>query len=475
MPKSDLSSWHMPLRPTTLRCFISIAATLSLVGCKGTDNTGSSPVVEPNAQEVVVPVANAKLDYKPVPAGTALADTVRVRFAIYFLPTPTIRPEKEFKRLVRSRYSFLSLAPERESGTTPFAVVGAPDMSEFAPPTVETLKYIGRGLSPEDRTAVQASQEAWLVDFSLSQTEAASQHREVMKLMAELAKKTGGLLWDESTRQLFSHTTWADRYADWDLNSPKSWSLYTIHSYQDGELQRVVSLGLEKFGLPDIAVRDVSRGDTVGMTGLINLVAQTLRSGAKVDEDGVLVVDTKIAPDTWELLEGGKGTAKVILAVGERLEGDADNRLWEIVFPGGPESETQSRQQAFLHELFGATDEIVHSVHDEELKAASRLGLVELGAMKEEFQTKWPVGDTLLVKSPFDTDDGGTEWMWIEVVSWQGEEIKGILQNEPFSISDLKAGARVESRFDLLFDYIRHHADGTTTGNGTGVVLSKRE
>lgn len=451
-----------------------MAIVLSL-GCKEKDKTSASPVAEPYAQKTIETKSEPELKHESVPPGSPLAESVRLRFGIYFVPTSKDVPGEVFKRLVRSSYKFLSFSVDQESGIVPFAVAKSPNISDFAPPSLETLKYTGHGLTSEDETSVQESREVFLVNFSLSSIEPSTHHREAMKLMAALAKKTGGLLWDESTGQLFSQSEWANRYKDWDLESTESWLLYTISSYKDGELRRMVTLGLEKFGLPDITVRGVSDGDTVGMAGLINLVIQTLRDGAKVDEDGLLSVDTNAVVGSWKILDGGKGSAKVTLAVGKRLEGDADNRLWEIVFPGGPDSELQTRQQAFLQNLFGATDEIVQSVHDEELEAASQRGLAKLAAMKDEFQKNWPVGDTLLVKSPFETDEGGKEWMWIEVVSWKDDEIKGILQNEPFSVTGLKAGARVESRFDLLFDYTREHADGTITGNGTGAIIGKRQ
>jgi uncharacterized protein YegJ (DUF2314 family) len=452
-----------------------LAATIALsVGCKDKENTFSS-VPESYAQKTIEPKAGEELNYEPVPVGSPLRETVRLRFAIYFLPTSKRDPQGVLRRLIKSRYTFLSLSEDEDSGVVPFAVVHSPNISEFYPPDVAALEYIGRGLNSKDIAAVQTTQEALLVDISLLQKDGATQHREVMKLMAELATKTGGILWDESTRELYSQDAWVARYADWDLDSQEIWSLFTIHSYRDGELFRLLTLGLEKFGLPEIAVRDVSSGDAVGMSSLINLVVQTLRSGATVDEHGVLSVDTLSVPGSWKILDGGLGTANVTLAIGTRLEGDADNQLWEIVFPDGPDSEAQIRQQALLQQLFGATDELVQGKHDDELELASSRGLAKLATLKTEFQRDWPVGDTLLVKGPFETDEGGNEWMWIEVVSWKGNVLKGILQNKPFLVRELKAGARVESKFELLFDYRRHHADGTISGNETGAILSQQQ
>ncbi len=59
----------------------------------------------------------------------------------------------------------------------------------------------------------------------------------------------------------------------------------------------------------------------------------------------------------------------------------------------------------------------------------------------------------LLVKAPFATRAGGNEWMWVEVVRWEGNRISGILENDSYQVEGLKAGARVEVDEASLFDY----------------------
>ena len=76
-----------------------------------------------------------------------------------------------------------------------------------------------------------------------------------------------------------------------------------------------------------------------------------------------------------------------------------------------------------------------------------------------------------MVKGPFKTASGGNEWMWIEVVRWKGSKIEGILENDPFQVPNLKAGARVEVEEDSIFDYIYRHADGTREGNETSALI----
>jgi uncharacterized protein YegJ (DUF2314 family) len=84
-------------------------------------------------------------------------------------------------------------------------------------------------------------------------------------------------------------------------------------------------------------------------------------------------------------------------------------------------------------------------------------------------------GEFIQVKSPFDTPDGGREWMWVEVTSWTGDKIKGLLSNEPFNIPDLHAGQVVEVSEADVFDYIRRLPDGTQEGNETSKVMKEAQ
>ena len=60
-------------------------------------------------------------------------------------------------------------------------------------------------------------------------------------------------------------------------------------------------------------------------------------------------------------------------------------------------------------------------LHDEELLAASDKARLELLAMKADVQANFAAGWSVQVKGPFAMDGGGNEWMWVEVLSWQGE------------------------------------------------------
>jgi uncharacterized protein YegJ (DUF2314 family) len=160
--------------------------------------------------------------------------------------------------------------------------------------------------------------------------------------------------------------------------------------------------------------------------------------------------------------------------VARRDQGDPENRLIEIVFPG-PSLRRQERHSALLAELFGTQDEVVGVRHDDEVLAASARARKAVLKHKPRYASEPPLGEQLLVKAPFATPDGGNEWMWIEVVRWQGTTLRGVLQNEPHQVPGLKSGARVEVQESSLFDFILIRPDGTREGNETGALIEKRQ
>jgi uncharacterized protein YegJ (DUF2314 family) len=163
-------------------------------------------------------------------------------------------------------------------------------------------------------------------------------------------------------------------------------------------------------------------------------------------------------------------TTIVTLARNEPQKGDARNRLVGIVFPG-PSRDLQIRQTAMVDELFGSHDALKWVGHDAATLAASARARAALLAHKARYRNGPPFGEQLLVKAPFPTPGGRNEWMWLEVVRWEGSTLHGILQNDPFEIPGLKAGARVEAQEDSLFDYLLTHPDGKREGNETSKLL----
>jgi len=440
------------------------------VGCKGkSDQSEPTP-----ARPLPAPVVDEPATRDPAPAGPAFAGPVTTTFAIYHLPKAKKDPDAALARLVRRSYDYLTVADGGDARTLPSVTVAHPPIGEFAPPDEQSLQYFGVGLSDAEKTGVQRSEQVTILSFACAAEDRYRVGRDALALASALAGETGGLLGDENTRQLFAAASWQARADTWTKEVPLAPAQFAVHIYRNGQLLRLVTLGLDKLGLPDLVANDVSPNEADSMNGLINLVAQTLAEGGAVGPDGKLAVDTHAVQGSWELIAEGTGKATITLAVATKEEGDAANRLWEIVFPGPPGSGAQERQSQLIDQLFGSKDEIIYAEHDDTLVAASRRAKEELMALRPKFANGIPDQERLQVKAPFTTDRGGTEWMWVDVLEWKGDQIVGLLSNDPYEVSRLKAGARVEVDARSVFDYLYTRADGTQAGNETSKILQKQ-
>jgi uncharacterized protein YegJ (DUF2314 family) len=122
-------------------------------------------------------------------------------------------------------------------------------------------------------------------------------------------------------------------------------------------------------------------------------------------------------------------------------------------------------------ELFGFADKVKVFEHDAKMIEAKKKALAALGPYEAVVKKGIPQGHILLVKAPF-KHEGGTEWMWVAVESWSGGVLKGTLENEPETVRDVAAGAKVTVQLNELMDYIYQFPDGTFLGNETGKVMA---
>jgi uncharacterized protein YegJ (DUF2314 family) len=172
------------------------------------------------------------------------------------------------------------------------------------------------------------------------------------------------------------------------------------------------------------------------------------------------------------LSKGATARATLAIAVGKPEAGDAENRLLELTFEG-PRGSAPERQDAVLSQIFGAEDATVALDHDAALLAESARARANLLALKPRWLAGHAAGERLMVKAPFRAV-GGDEYMWVDVTTWQGTRIRGLLANDPVHVPDLRAGATVEVEEGSVFDYLLYRQDGTAEGNTTAKLLQRR-
>jgi len=424
-------------------------------------------------------------DQQPIPAGKVFADSIGFEFAAYFLPKPQQDPEEVLQRLLKEKFTdFQRVAKIDDSSKdlTLAARLEADPREHYAPPDAESLHRFGRGVDPDQAAALQETEGAFLLDFHYSADHVWDGLRQASEIVEALARDTGGLIWDETTREVFSPDVWHEkRLADWDEGVPNVSRHTVIHAYQSGEFIRAITLGMEKFGLPDVIVDGFSWSVNRNVGHTINLFAQAIAEGLVVGRDGEFDLDLRKIrnpevrePQVSTLKENATGIALLTIREGRREEGDPANRLVEITFDRGTGPDRHARREQVLISAFGSEDSVTAVKHDEALEAASGRAKAKLPALRAAVENGLAPGEYIMVKAPFSGPEGGREWMWVEVSEWNGKEIRGLLQNEPFQIPDLHAGQMVAVQEDEVFDYLRKFPDGKTEGNETGKLIEQQ-
>ena len=157
----------------------------------------------------------------------------------------------------------------------------------YAPPGLDVLQRFGRGISRRQAEAVQGCKSVLLLDFAYSRQHAWDGMRVALEFASTLARSTGGLLWDEETREMFTPDEWDKRrIADWTEKVPDISKHTVIHAYNTGEYVRAITLGMAKFGLPDIVIDNFSWSLNRNMGHVVNLFGQAIAEGAIVKKDG---------------------------------------------------------------------------------------------------------------------------------------------------------------------------------------------
>lgn len=425
-----------------------------------------------------------------IEAGDVRAENGHYSVVFYFTPTPatnTLLTAKMLTKRILPGVHFLE--DPKDSSPPPF--VGFEEelapLKDFPVPEASYFKYSGRGLTDKDIESFQKTDRATRLVLVAPKEAVWRLGRKFTELALEFAATTRAYVWDSATRECFSRDAWKeDRLARWPANAiPDIRSQITIHLYRPHDASthlRAITLGMQKFALPDVVIERMIGSNNRPAGNLINLVCQSMaerpmfRNGAKETfRLGALESETLRTSMQSSPKQGATGEVTLALLRGSHQEGDPENKLIELDFRHGNGKTEDERREDLLSKLWGSSDSIVGVKHDEEILEASRRARVRLNELRPAFDKGLPPGSRLLVKAPFARDDEGNEWMWVEVMKWTAVgSIEGVLQNEPFYIRKMKAGSKVQVKASEIFDYKLYREDGTTEGNETGKLMQKQ-
>lgn len=416
------------------------------------------------------------------PAGSPMSEVIHFQYAIYYLPKPAQDPRLILKQQLKQKsvpFRLVKRVPKKTRSMLLDMWLENQVQRRYSPPDMESLKYFAHGMSREQAQALQKSQQALIINFVYQRQHLVDGLRAASQLIEAVARQTDGLVWDELTREIYTPDAWHElRLKDWQAGIPDVSRHITIHAYKSKELVRAITLGMAKFGLPDIVIDNFPWSSNRSIGHVINLFAQAMAEGATFSKPGEYDLDLKSIQHAQvresqlkSLKENATAVARLTLRTGIWEEGDPNNRLLQITFDRYNGNDAQAKQEAMLSSLFGFEDSITYIKHNQALLDASARAKARLPALRDDFNKGLHPGEFIQLKAPFDTPDGGHEWMWVEVSQWHGDEIRGMLKNEPYNIPELHGGQMVTVRQQDIFDYIRNYPDGHQEGNETGKII----
>ncbi|MEP6502355.1 MAG: DUF2314 domain-containing protein [Betaproteobacteria bacterium] len=417
--------------------------------------------------------------------GPPVATRIRFEFAVYYPDHPAATPMTALRQRIAADAHMPQWVKEVSETTAGPAVSGrwiAHARKDYTPASASMLKRFGHGLSAAQVDALSQADEAFVMDFAHAGGARMNALRNAQLLVEQVARDTHGLVWDDETREAFTPDAWHERRVlGWAGDVPDVEKHTTIHMYRADALYRCITLGMAKFGEPDVIVDNLVASDSRPIGNLINVVTQALVEGSVADARGELELRLQQSRHPAVNQAQGEGlkasaarSARLLLVPGHWEEGDPHNRLVRIAFDRYAGPDEHARQAALTAGLYGSEDAVTRIHHDGRLLAARDAARAHLPQLRDTFARGLSPGEYIQVKAPFATDSGGREWMWVEVSAWKGDRIDGTLQNTPDDVKHLHSGQDVTVSQADLFDYLFHHADGHDEGNTTGAVIEEQ-
>lgn len=418
---------------------------------------------------------------KKVPEGQLNQEQIQFEYGIYYTSDSHLN-KTDVIELIKNKYSDFeiidSVANLEDVKGSQLVVKEIKNVKkDFTPPDIDFLRYCSHGLSDEQKDILQTSDFVILLDFFCIKDKIFSTMEQANRLITELILSENDIIWDSETRECFTKDYWNENKLI-KGNTINISNHITIHLYSKNDYCRAITLGMLKFGLPDICIENLSCYSNQSVASLINLTAQTLLEKKTIDKEGKLSLDIDLLTNQelkFDLLntlqENAERKAEINIIEGIWEEGDPQNKIIEIRFP---KKNPQIEQDELIAKVFGSKDEATYLSHDDEILAASQRAKEKIPELYDMFEKVLPLGTHLLIKFPFENLSGEREWMWVEVVKWNGKTVKGLLQNDPQIVKTLKSGQEVTKNIDDMFDYILYFPDGTQEGNETGEIISRQ-
>lgn len=247
----------------------------------------------------------------------------------------------------------------------------------------------------------------------------------------------------------------------------------------------ITTAGLDRFGLPNLEIRNAPPSLFGRLGHVLNAVAQRLVETMMAAADGpvpevAIERDLRLSLDDIARSQGEETSppeegVRGWTLVGLEHTGKGRRGLEpfiSLVPPGLARRDQGEWLYSILNDLLGpeAPENCDYvSSDNEHMEEAHHRAVAALPEVKRRFLAGLETGAQLYVKHGFPTDDHH-EYMWIAVSAWKGSRIQGRLANDPFERLDLRAGQAVEVLEKEVYDWMIEGPGETVEGNATGRV-----
>lgn len=344
----------------------------------------------------------------------------------------------------------------------------------------DALEYTAHFLSAAERARLEKSSKAIEATLTWPTGDAAGL-REAYEAIAAVAVKHDAIIMDREAATAFTPAAWKERrisggWSNGALIGPMHFSVHMV--MQDSGLVMLDTGGLPRFGIEDFEVLDVDRSGVNPAGELVNAIVQRLIEGGRPDAKGRFTLKLADLKDTdvksriqAQSFDNAKGVVTVSFVRADMSRGARPDTL-EVTFPDCKGKDRGERLDCGVKSLLGYGDSVTKVDHDDsKVKAAMARAKAALKGYEAKVKKGLPNGELLLVKAPFPYADGN-EWMWVDVQAWNGNVIRGRLENEPEYVKNVQAGSTVEVKADQVMDYMYKFADDSFFGNEVGRAVA---
>jgi hypothetical protein len=274
--------------------------------------------------------------------GSLLVGRRAIDMGVYLPTVPSTEQLAAVQETAKERLPAVTVLSGSGHAAPPTALVLSPDVKDLPPPTLEMIRFDGRGFFPGQAEAVVASKGLVAIVLRLDDDPGLARLRATQQLALATARAGGGVIWDEATREVYAADEWQKVRVDgWEGDRPEVRRHIALH-YDNSAAggHRLTTHGMQKLGLPDLVLTNVLPNEIGSATRVLDGAAQLLAEGATLGPGGVLRFDLDAVQHQGarRAFESSAGTAillsgPVTLVPVAPEPGDPDNRIVAIRFP----------------------------------------------------------------------------------------------------------------------------------------------